>query len=114
MNKKSENLFSCAYYMIKNKNKSFEFVNQNYGYVKVIIKFVNEFLVIYDFNNDDVCYIELTNIIKVAINESRLIVIIYFQYETDFYKIILYNQQLYDEEFDLFKPIYVYLIEANR
>ena len=112
--KKSEDLFCSTYFMINNANKSFEFVNQNFGYLKVIIKFFRECLVIYDFYNDYVCSLELSNIFKVAINESRLVVVIYFKYESEYHKIVLFTHQIDDQEFELFKPIYVYFIEANR
>ncbi len=112
--KKSEDQLCLAFLMIPHKEKGTEFSNDKYGYCQVIVKIIFDHLVIYDFINDHLCYIELSSIVKIAINESRLLVIIFFHDGKDFEKIVLFTNKLDDNEFELFKPIYVFLIEANR
>lgn len=112
--KKSEDQMCFANILIPHKNKGISFSHDKYGYCQVIVKIMFEHLIIYDYMNDHLCYIELSTIVKIAINESRLLVIIFFHDGKDFEKIALFSNKLDDEEFELFKPIYVFLIEANR
>ena len=78
------------------------------------MKFAQESLILYDFINDDLAIIELASIKNVFINETRLVVVIYFMCDFQETKIILFTHQFGDLEYDLFKPLYIFLIETQK
>lgn len=110
---KNTNISAC-YCTIYFKEKSFKFLHSNLGYFRAIIFFIGIYLVIFDYINIKVCFIDISKIEKVILNESRLMMIIYINYDSYYEKLVLFTEEIDNEEADLFKKIYSKFLEFRK
>ncbi len=103
-------------------NKSlniFEYPNESFDYQRVVLKIFKDFLIVIDYFNDYVCFIDMKKIDIVYINETRFVILLYIykneeRKKSEREKILFFNNNSYDEEYNFFRQMTIKLIEFKR
>jgi hypothetical protein len=99
----------CCFKYVK---PTYKFLHNSIGYFRVIIFFLHQYLVIFDYIDNRVCFLDMNQFENVFINESRLMIIIHLiteEYKEE--KLVLFTEIVGTDEFQIFNKIYRHFIE---
>lgn len=102
--------------------RQFEYGKHDYQYQKCLLKIIDGYLLIYDFFNQHMIYIEMESIYNIYVNDNRFIMIIYYHsanseqndHREKREKVVLFNNSNTDNDYDYFRPFMITILELWR